>query len=191
MIDVLVAHMTMEESHAFRTPYEIKPGEGVLADFDPALNITRGYDEIRNLHVWSQRMTGRKILDQLEKIFVELEEGGRFQWDDSVGCPHAERDGVHEPENAMCYFGRKLLFCYDCHMLVKEAQLESCRDMMSTTDLLKIEGELAIWRMRHAKRGEAVPIRNEVLDQFVEAGGWDAIVAEYNPGGHGTVRVKL
>lgn len=59
-------------------------------------------------------MTGKRMLETLQRIFLEMDEMGR-PMAAVVSCPHGD---MPRGRNGLCYMGRDLDFCVDCHALV-------------------------------------------------------------------------
>lgn len=62
----------------------------------------------------SNMMTGRRMLEMLQRIFLEMDEMGR-PMAMVVSCPHSD---MPRGKSGLCYMGRDLDFCKVCHDLV-------------------------------------------------------------------------
>lgn len=71
--------------------------------------VETDFDHRTQEYVLTQRMTGQKMLETLEKIFAELDEMG-VPMESTVSCPHG-----HGAKHDIMYMGRRLQFCDDCH----------------------------------------------------------------------------
>ena len=81
-------------------------------ELDKGRILTKDFDEVRQLFWITQMMTGNRMLEVMEKIFVELDEMA-MPMSFVVSCPHG---GPPTPPRAdLMYLGRKLDFCDDCH----------------------------------------------------------------------------
>lgn len=62
----------------------------------------------------SNVMTGKRMLETLQRIFLEMDEMGR-PMATVVSCPHGDKP---RGKSGLCYMGRDLDFCVYCHDLV-------------------------------------------------------------------------
>lgn len=65
-----------------------------------------------------RRLTGRQMLETLDRIFLELDEMGRPMVE-AVSCPHGDRPRP-QFDTTLTYMGRTLDFCVGCHGLIVE-----------------------------------------------------------------------